>query len=422
VGRYPAPGRPGRDARVWPGDGSLIDHPGYHPGARLWYWPAAGLVIPSVSARPTPEEVKQARDLLLVEAFGDFPFVGDASKAHALAATLLPFVRQMIDGPTPLHLFDAPVEGTGKTLLITSITRINTGRDAEATAECSCDEEWRKRITALLAEGPTFILLDNLNRTLDSGALAGALTTNVWKDRILGVSKTATLPNRAVWVASGNNTRLSRELIRRTLWCRLDSQTDAPWDRTGFRHPNLLAWVRENRGRLVWAALTLCQAWVATGRPAGKQTLGMFESWAEVIGGILDVVGVPGLLANAKDFRQTATDKASEWLAFVAAWWQAHADKRVGVEDLFKLATGQKLLDSVLGDQGERSQRTRLGRQLGKMRDRVIGEHQIVADEEDNSRRQTYHLKVSPKTVTTPPPAPPTQSDPLGEDMFEIQG
>ena len=39
--------------------------------------------------------------------------------------------------------------------------------------------------------------------------------------------------------------------------------------------------MKANRGQLVWAALTLCQAWVAAGKPPGKETLGMFEAWAE---------------------------------------------------------------------------------------------------------------------------------------------
>ena len=76
-------------------------------------------------------------------------------------------------------------------------------------------------------------------------------------------------------MASGNNTRLSRELIRRTLWCRLDAKVDAPWERQGFRHPNLTLWAKAHRGELVGAALTLCQAWIAAGRPVGKRTLGM---------------------------------------------------------------------------------------------------------------------------------------------------
>jgi hypothetical protein len=388
--------------------GERIDTPGFHPEARLWYQPAPGLVVPAVAPRPSPAEVDRARHLLLVELLGDFPFRDDASKAHALAALLLPFVRPLIDGPTPLHLLDAPVEGTGKTLLATVIALVATGREAEAIAEGDGDEEWRKRLTAVLAEGARFVLLDNLSRALDSGALAAALTARTWKDRILGHSKMAALPNTAVWLASGNNTCLSRELIRRTLWCRLDAKVDAPWERRGFRHPNLIGWAKAQRGHLVGAALTLCQAWVAAGRPVGKQTLGMFESWAEVVGGVLDVAGVPGLLANAKEFRAARADKVGEWRAFVAAWWERHGADKVGVAALFALAAEQKLLDSVLGDKGEKSQRIRLGKALAQMSDRVVAGFRLESAGQDFKARQQYCLQPAGTGETAaagPPPA-----------------
>lgn len=387
---------------VFTRQGKLLRNPGFHADARLWYQPADDLLVPDVPLIPSSTERERARHLLLTELLGDFPFADDASRAHALAALLLPFVRPLIDGPTPLHLFDAPVEGTGKTLLASCLSEVSTGRPVEAIAEASDDEEWRKRLTAVLIEGPTIILLDNLNRLLDSGALASVLTARVWKDRVLGVSKTVRLPNLALWLASGNNTRLSRELIRRTVWCRLDSRTDAPWERTGFRHKNLFTWVKAHRGDLVWAALVLCQAWLAEGRPSGTQTLGMFESWAETMGGILQVVGVPGLLANATTFRKQSADSAGEWLAFVSAWWERFREQPVGVKELFQLAIEEKLLDAVLGEKGEASQRIRLGKALGKTRDRVIGEYRILGDEEDHSCRQTYRLQhsASPSAVT----------------------
>jgi hypothetical protein len=402
-------------------DGVLVDRPGYHPAAQLWYEPAPGLTVPPVPARPTAADVARARDLILVELLGDFPFEDEASRAHAVAALLLHFVRELIDGPTPFHLLDAPTEGTGKTLLVNCVGRVATGRDPEAMPECRDDDEWRKKIFATLAEGPAFVFLDNLNRLLDSGALASALTARVVKDRILGLSKTGRAPNTAVWLGSGNNTRLSRELIRRTVWCRLDAKMENPWERPQdeFRHPNLPAWVRENRGELVGAALTLVQAWVAAGRPAGKQTLGMFDAWVETVGGILDVAGIPGLLGNVKQFRRAAADKAGEWAEFVTAWWAKFAGSEVGVKELFILANSEKLLDSVLGDGQERSQRTRLGVQLAKARGRVVGCHRIVAAEEDNSGRKLYHL--GPVEAQPPPPAQGEGGGATPEDVIELE-
>lgn len=380
-------------------EGTLVAKPGYHPSAGLWYFPRSDLHLPPVSDQPSREELDRAKQLLLEDLLGDFPFQDTASRAHALAAVLLPFGRALIPGPTPLHTVDAPLEGTGKSLLTSCIAIVATGRPAEATPEATSEEEWRKRIGALLCEGASIILLDNLNHTLKSGALASVLTATMWKDRILSRTKTLLQPNFALWLATGNNLKLSRELIRRTLWIRLDARVDAPWERTGFQHPNLIGWATANRGQLVWAALTLCQAWLAAGKPAGRQTLGMFEGWVETMGGILDVAGVPGLLANAQEFRKVATDQASEWRAFVVAWWQEHHDGLVGVADLYTLAVRNQLLDSVLGDKGDKSQRTLLGLALGKVSDRVCGEYRVERGDEDHKGRQQYRLQYHPPAV-----------------------
>jgi hypothetical protein len=55
--------------------------------------------------------------MLLLELFGDFPFATDADRTNALGALLLPFVRELVDDPTPLHLIEAPSPGIGKGLL-----------------------------------------------------------------------------------------------------------------------------------------------------------------------------------------------------------------------------------------------------------------------------------------------------------------
>jgi hypothetical protein len=278
---------------VFTRDGELVDRPGYHAGGQVWYDPTPGLMIPPVAERPTAEDVARARTLIVDELLGDFPFVGDASKANAVALLLLFFVREMIDGATPLHLIDAPTPGTGKTLLVNTLSGVPTGCKAAAMSEGKDQDEWRKRIFATLCEAPACILLDNLRSILDSAALASALTAEVFKDRILGVSKMATVPVRCVWMATGNNTELSYEMMRRTALVRIDAKKDQPWKGRKFKH-RLPGWARENRGELVWAALTLCRAWLAAGGPHGKQEMGMFECWAETMGAFSTSPAYPG--------------------------------------------------------------------------------------------------------------------------------
>ena len=59
-----------------------------------------------------------------------------------------------------------------------------------------------------------------------------------------------------------------------------------------------MGWVRANRGRLVAACLTLGQAWIAAGRPRGRRSIGSYEAWAQVLGGVLEVAGIEGFLGN----------------------------------------------------------------------------------------------------------------------------
>src|SRR5262249_10518642 len=105
------------EAPVFAADGTLSTEPGYQRNTRLWFQPAPGVVIPPVSDQPSPTEVAAACRLLLDELLVDFPFHDAASKAHTVALLLLPFVRELIGGPTTLHLVDAPTPGTGKGLL-----------------------------------------------------------------------------------------------------------------------------------------------------------------------------------------------------------------------------------------------------------------------------------------------------------------
>jgi hypothetical protein len=390
------------EAPAFFGDGTLLVDPGYHREARLWLYRALGFDIPRVSEHPSAEETKAAVNLLLTELFGEFPFVDDASRAHALAATLLPFVRELIPGQTPLHLIDAPTPGTGKGLLADVICIPATGRAAEVMAEGQNDEEWRKRLTAILDRAPVYVLIDNIHGGLDAAPLAAVLTAGVWTDRVLGKTQMVTLPVRGVWLATGNNVKLSTEVTRRTVWIRLDARVEAPWTRAGFRHPDLRAWARANRGRLVHACLTLGQAWIAEGRPSGIASLGSYEGWAATMGGILTVAGVSGFLSNAGALLAQANEETQPWRAFVLTWWDKYDEKTIGIETLYDLAVDEELLLEVLGDGGDRSQRTRLGKALGKRREQVIAGFRVASAGDDHRGRRLYRLEPAEGAPTSP--------------------
>lgn len=138
---------------VFGSDGELITTPGYHRSSRLLYEPPAGFTLPPVPASPSSAEIAAARGLLLDDLLGDFPFTGEAERAHALALLLLPFVRPMISGPTPLHLIEKPSPGTGATLMVEAIAQITTAAPASIMVEGREEEEWRTHAHAHPREG-----------------------------------------------------------------------------------------------------------------------------------------------------------------------------------------------------------------------------------------------------------------------------
>ncbi len=313
----------------------------------------------------------RARSLILDDLLDGFPFVGEPERAHAVALLVLPFVRALIGGPTPLHLIEKPMPGTGASLLADALTFPATGRPPAVMTEGRDEDEWRKRLTARLRGGAAVVLIDNLRHRLETANLAAALTSTRWEDRLLGTSDTVRLPVRCAWIATGNNPALSSEIARRTVRIRLDAQQDRPWLRRTFRHPNLRAWVAAHRSDLVWACLTLAQAWLADGKPVdeGAPSLGMFEEWSKVIGGILETAEIPGFLGNLDNFYDQTDTEGAAIRTFVAAWWEHFGEQPVGVVDLWRVVAGSTI-DLDLGDGNERALRIRLGRMIGTLRDR----------------------------------------------------
>jgi hypothetical protein len=362
------------EAPVLAPDGSIASEEGYHPGARV-YIASGGLSPGALPRSVSGAELEAARRLLLEELLGDFPFVGPADRAHAMALLLLNFARDLIDGPTPLHLIEKPSPGTGASLMVDAIALVSTGRPPLSITEGGSEEEWRKRVTAALLQGPQILSIDNLRRRLDSAALSSALTVMEWKDRLLGGSELVVLPVRCAWVATANNPAVSSEIARRSLSIRLDARLDRPWtrDREGFRHPDLRAWVGRARGELVRAALVILKAWVEAGRPLETSvTLGSFESWAGVIGGILRVAGIPGFLDNASEFYDRTDAEGEEVRAFIAAWWEKFAGREVGVAELWEL--GEEMGSAFLPEgKSERSQKVKFAGEIKKLRDRRFG-------------------------------------------------
>ena len=371
-------------APVFSSTGTVETTPGYLASSALFYHAFDCAELPN--SDPTPENIKEAKRLLIEEVFGDFPFDGSPSSAHALALTIQPFARPLISGPTPFYLVDAPTPGSGKGKIVEAATGIFIPRGAVPTpGDVKDDDEWRKRITTGLLSGKSHIWFDNINKRVDSGSLAAALTAGEWQDRLLGGNTETIIPVRCTWTGTGNNTQLSDELIRRTVYIRIVSELENPQERTGFRHPDLPGWIATNRPRLIAAVLTLVKAWIAAGMPAySGKPLGSYENWCRVLGGILETVGIPGFLGNRNELSQKTNPDRDKWAGFLESWHAKFKDASVGVADLYENPDGSNgvAIDAGLVDGNRdksRSEKVSLGKAIIERRDRVFGQFRIVS-------------------------------------------
>lgn len=361
-------------------DGSLHDRPGYSAMTQSWYEPRGSLDLGELPLAPTDDDIHSAVQLLLYDYLVDFPFEGEADRTHALALLLLPFVRAMIQGPTPMHLVEASTPGTGKGLLTKAVFLLSHGADVPSMTEARDEGEWSKALTAKFATGQPVVFIDNVSQALNSAKLAAALTQPIWEDRLLGGSRMLICPITHVFVATGNNVSMSGELARRTIRIRLNAHVEQPWMRDGFTHDDLVGWGRENRSALVRAALVLVRAWLARGRPMwGGKPLGSFEDWSRVVGGILDVAGVKDFLGNLQQFYSASTDTGDDEYPLVTAWFEKFGEQEMLARDLVEVAAyvdsgGAGVSESFL----DRMTPKALSKRLRTLNGRVYGDLEVV--------------------------------------------
>jgi len=404
-------------------DGKLVTRPGHHPDSRLYFRPAKGLEdleVPAAGSVQSADQVIEAREFVETELFSDYRFGDAGSRAHAWSLMLLPFVRELIDGPTPMHGIFAPMPGTGKGYLAETCLIPACGPVGTQAGSGKNDEEWRKVITSHLMSGASAIVFDNLHGTLESAALASAMTTGIWQDRVLGGNKLVKLPITNAWVATANNPRMSHEHARRIAPIFLEPGDVVPSDRPAgsFRHPDLHSWALENRSDLVQALLLLVQHWLSgaavldpsdrstlirqsdldseTPSPEkSRATLGSFQNWAATMGGILEAADIDGFLTNRERLREEVDEEHREMAQFLSAWHALDAEPMLA-KDLAALCEyGGALHDDLPIALFDRKALERIAYWLRDRNQQKFGGFRLVRREGRGNNRYWYVQKVA---------------------------
>lgn len=376
-------------------DRKLVSSEGYDRSDKLWFKKVKDLEnMEEIPLIPTRQQLNKAVDLLLNDLFCDFPLVCTADTCHLFGALFLPFIRQLIDGPTPLHIVEAPIAGTGKGKLCNIISILSTGGICEARTVPNNDDDIRKMLTAELIKSRPIILLDNASerKKLDSPSLASMLTSTWWTDRILGETRMVRLSNNALWLLTANNPQLSMEIARRCIRIRLDAHIDQPWRRKDFKHKYIEEWAKENRARLIHAILTCIQYWISNSCPISDKRLGSFEKWSSVIGGILNCIGLEGFLGNLEELYEMSDVEGNSWRVFILKWFSTFGLHPIKTADLLKFCEEWGFLDSIIGEGTQKIKLNRLVNGLRSVRDRVINNYKIDEIKDINTVGGTFKL------------------------------
>ncbi|MGB0716811.1 MAG: hypothetical protein ACPGXK_13090 [Phycisphaerae bacterium] len=307
------------DAPVLRRDGSIWQSPGYDAETGVLFSQAFAGAFPVIDGDVCLDRARAAVERLL-DVVADFPFEAEEHKSAWLAALLTPLARHAFDGPAPLFLIDANVRGAGKSLLAQTIAHIVLGREMPVSSYAHDSDELRKKLTAIALAGDQMVLFDNLNGVFGNDTLDRALTSSRWKDRILGRSEEVDLPLLPAWFATGNNVQVGADTLRRIIHIRLDCLNERPEGRSGFRHPNLIKHIDQNRSQLLMDGLTILSGYLRTERtPYSLEPFGSFEGWSDVVRRAVVWVGLPDPCLTRGKLSESADTSAEAFANLIHA-------------------------------------------------------------------------------------------------------
>lgn len=284
-------------------DGSLITTPGYDEVTGLVFDPL-GVDFGNIPLNPTREQALRAlRPLKRLLHY--FKFVSPKDRSVAISGILTALARKSMP-VAPLHGFDAPVAGSGKSYLVNVAAMIATGHRAPVMAtggDRMGESELEKRLAASVLGGDTIISMDNVDEELDSQLLCQLLTEHIVTIRNFGRLQNIVVPSSAAYFANGNNLTVVGDLTRRSLIARIDPQVERPELSLFPFHPIDMA--KKHRPLLVRSVLTIILGRIKSGYKSSLPPLGSYAEWSYLVRDSLTWLGEPDpaeVMERAREF------------------------------------------------------------------------------------------------------------------------
>jgi len=402
-------------------DGVLVTEPGYdRVSQRFGVFDPRQYVFGNFTVDGARQALAMLEDLLV-----EFHFVAPTDKAAALSAIFTAVVRVSLPLAPAFHV-RAPVFGSGKTYLCELIGAFaGPGGNAKVSYPTT-SEEATKVILSLLLTSPAVIEFDDMDTDwIPHGVIKRMLTTDQITDRILGVSKTATVSTRALFLGSGNNVGPVRDLLRRVLTVHVDPRCATPATMTYSGNP--VDKVRKNRGAYVAAVLTIIRAWQEAGSPRAEidNIVSYGGAWSDYCRFPLMWLGLPDPATAL--LTQVRHDPDADSLGSVMAEWrQAFGSSAVTVRKAVAAAlqSHPDLLDAMrefpIEERGEIN-RSKLGWLLKKNANRIIGGFEFQKAEADGRTAWRVVAVSAPASPALPPSVAPSTNTVTGRPTTTIE-
>jgi len=392
-------------------DGELITQAGYDKTTqRFGVFDARQFIIPD----STPDAARTAL-CLLEDLLTEFHFVAATDKAAALAAIFTAVVRPSLPYAPGFHA-RAPVFGSGKTYLCELIGAFAGPAGNAKVSYPTTSEEATKVILSLLLTSPAVIEFDDMDTDwIPHGTIKRMLTAEQITDRILGVSKAATVSTRTLFLGSGNNVGPIRDLLRRVLTIHIDPRCATPATMSYKGLP--VDKVRQNRGKYVVAVLTIIQAWRKAGMPraAADSIVTFGGAWSDFCRYPLMWLGQPDpATALLEQVRHDPDGDALRLL--MTEWYKVFGSAATTVRKAVDTAMYHEpnLLDAMRELPVEKRgviNRSKLGWLLKKNMNRIVGGSEFQQAEADGRTawRVVYVKPPPPPLPPSPPFTPPVE-------------
>ena len=354
-------------------DGSLVRDAGFDALTGLF-----GVFDTRLFSVPDKPNRQQALDALqeLRGLLTEFEFKNAHDEAAALAGTLTAAIRPSLTTAPMFHI-KAPQIASGKSYLSGIIAAFASPSTPSAVAFPSNEDECQKLLLATLMAAPGAVVFDNLTTDLiPYKSLCSALTEEFLTGRILGVSKTATVGTRTLFLSSGNNVDAVKDMARRCITIAIDPKVETPAERLFKGDP--LTTVRKDRARYVSLALTVIRGWlVSDDAPTACKPIASYGQWSNWVRQPLMWLGLPDPAKRV--FEQLAQDPDRETLGRLLHAWKATFGTSPAMirESVDKALNGhatdelREILREIADERGEINRR-RLGKWISRKQGVIV--------------------------------------------------